>query len=875
MKNKQASFKNTILTTAISLVIAVVVCYYLGYTPFGDNTILTGDLNGIYVNFYSSFSDSILNGDGITYSFSKHLGGSTIVTFAYYVSGLFNLLYLFSNPLNYPEVATLIFILKTVSATFSMTFFLQKKNENSNFSIIIPSIAYGFCSYMLVYFQNTMWMDVLIYLPIICYGIDKIIKKNSPFVYIFTLSISLLSNFYIGYMVCFFSVIYFLYSLFLENCLLKENKFLFKKELSNYNIKTLLTFAFGSLISGGIAAILLVPTYFDLLNTKGFGEFIITGEKSFNIFEFFHRLLPFSFNWTDVIEGLPNVYVGCGVIVLAILYIFLTSISLKEKIADIVVTLLIFLTMYSYDLFIITHAFSQPVWFLYRNSFIFSFWLAFLAAKSLQNLKLPSKKHFILPTFAIICFLSLCYLIRYHWFTSLHFIIGTLIILALLMLFYINIFTKNDKIKKMSLIIACIICIGEITANSIFILSSFEPYSNSGYKYFVNAGEETLNLIENTALEDNIDSNHYRIEKPFFRSFNDSFLLGYKGMSHFSSTKNSTNSSWSADLLYYSDNTYGTGSTAFADSINSVKYLFARETGSVLTPDLSPTQSSDTVPSHFEKSISSDNISIYENPYSLPMVFVSNGNINSLNTQYTDVLKNADSIDFQNEIFNSLYNTNENLFIKEDVKLFLDDVQLTNSTLSFADTENKKITLETTSSTDGFAYAIFNNSNVTLLSSDNFDSNIIHLGEFKSGDIINVPIKILNGNLTLSDISIVVLDEALLSSFHNDILNSTNKYIKNLTIDNSSVNFDVSLDSTKAIVFSVIYDENLKIYANGEEITITPVFNDSLIAIELNEGEYEIELIYHAKGKYLGIIISIVSIIILILYYYFKKKKYF
>ena len=71
-------------------------------------------------------------------------------------------------------------------------------------------MAYGLCSYMVGYSWNIMWMEVMMMLPLILYGIDKLIKEHDGRLYCFALFISLWCNFYMSYMTCLFLILWYL-----------------------------------------------------------------------------------------------------------------------------------------------------------------------------------------------------------------------------------------------------------------------------------------------------------------------------------------------------------------------------------------------------------------------------------------------------------------------------------------------------------------------------------------------------------------------------------------------------------------------------------------------------------------------------------------
>lgn len=74
--------------------------------------------------------------------------------------------------------------------------------------------------YMVFYGWNTSWMDGVILLPLMYVGIRKIIQNKNIFLYVFSLAVAVISNFYIGFMLCIGSFI-----LYVVQLLLSDGKF--------------------------------------------------------------------------------------------------------------------------------------------------------------------------------------------------------------------------------------------------------------------------------------------------------------------------------------------------------------------------------------------------------------------------------------------------------------------------------------------------------------------------------------------------------------------------------------------------------------------------------------------------------------------------
>ena len=66
-----------------------------------------------------------------------------------------------------------------------------------------------------------MWLDGMVFLPMIVLGIENIVNENKFYLYTISLAIMLIANYFIGYMICLFSVIYFIGYLLIKEKRLK------------------------------------------------------------------------------------------------------------------------------------------------------------------------------------------------------------------------------------------------------------------------------------------------------------------------------------------------------------------------------------------------------------------------------------------------------------------------------------------------------------------------------------------------------------------------------------------------------------------------------------------------------------------------------
>ena len=134
-------------------------------------------------------------------------------------------------------------------------------HENSGQAVFLGVFIYIFAGWTIYasmkhpYFANPM-----IYLPLVLMGIDKIYRKEKPYVFIWSVTLAGVSNFYFFYMIGIFMVLYAAFEYFhmFEKCSLKDIG------------RWLAVFAVYSLIAVMMAAVVLLPVLIPLFGTQRF-----------------------------------------------------------------------------------------------------------------------------------------------------------------------------------------------------------------------------------------------------------------------------------------------------------------------------------------------------------------------------------------------------------------------------------------------------------------------------------------------------------------------------------------------------------------------------------------------------------------------------
>ena len=317
---------------------------------------------------YGQYFPMLVNAKSVIsqWSFAGALGFNQLAQSAYYTNSplWFILLFVPNNAMI--AAVDMIVGLRFGFAGLTFCLWLREKHKTDSLTIVFFSTAYSLSAYTLSFINQFMWMDVVVLLPVVALGLEKLFRFKKPYLYIFSLALTLYTNFYIGFIVCVFSVTYVLYMCF-------RRKISWKKRANLF-----LHFILSSLLSGGMVSIVLIPTYLALKRT-------IASNLTFNGgLEFYHtpieilaKLLPFS--KISLAFEAPNLYCGLVIVLLCLLYIFKRNNTLRSRVVFITLAVFAYLSL-NFNIFdFIWHGFHFPNQLPARHSFIAIFAMISLA----------------------------------------------------------------------------------------------------------------------------------------------------------------------------------------------------------------------------------------------------------------------------------------------------------------------------------------------------------------------------------------------------------------------------------------------------------------------------------------------------------------
>ena len=814
----------------IPCIIILVVFYYYGMYPFGEYNIIEWDLRITYTYFYEWYR-SLLQGDGsLFYSFSKSLGGNMFAGWSCLLCSPLCLFIVFfgDNPVNF---LTFMMIVKFGLAGMSSLFYLRARFHLHPALSLCLSLGYSMMLFMTSQATNIMWLDAVIMLPFVMYGIYCLVHRGKVVFFAVCLFLCIVFNFYNGYMICLFSVLFYLFESYLAVPTAKRIRLRFLVFPGRFSI------AYTLAISASSA--LLLPTALALLAGKGAvpsGFFTLATR-----FDFYD--VPRSV-FLGVFEPgyLPQLYCGTLALIALVWFFINERIAKREKLAAAVFISIMILSVWL--------VMGDRIWLGLRDgnacycrfTFLISGLFIFLAARSLKTMEAADKKKLITAAIIVAVFAAVIFFDNY--FPHICYFVAIFLLCVTLPLGIIFLSKTNKPLFKtiLSLLLVFAVSCEALLSWTHVEGYSFSTDSNNSYQRYGRYFEEGKRLV--TSLKETDDVQAYRMEKtfnflsPMFRiAQNDSLAFGFNGVALYDSAYDRR----VQQILYhlgYTPNievriTYS-DSMLVSDSILGIKYVIDR-----------------SCPQGFQKSTVTevwDEHKVYENPYALPLGFKSSEMI------LTDINYTGNPFEYQNEFLSALNGKREQFLVP--IK----------PTLSASDDEIISWTFEAPDNAILFGY----------IESDGFYSLDLYDGEINpyvyldwwSQGIFPIESPSFTGMHSISlkgeipeSISGIKLHVAYLDL---SLFESTIKQLKTHpfeinVFEDGHVHGSYYAEQNELLFTSIPYDPGWTIKVNGTKI-VPLIAQDTFIIIEVGQGVNEIEMNYLPPGLVPGLVVSVSSI---------------
>ena len=880
MKEIFYKYRYPLTTFLLPAFIMSIIFIFIGVFPFGDKTLFTIDLGQQYIDFYAEYKHTWSGHlERFIYSFNKSIGGEMTGIWAYYLMSPLNIIFLLT-PFRYLDLAvTLLILIRYGLAGWSMGFYLRNMQESSLGRILIFSTSYALSGYLVNYQFNLMWIDGFILLPLICLGLERILKGKSPALYIITLALCLISNYYIAFMVCLFMILYFFYRL--PAHVERED---WKKE----SFQLAVHFAGSSLLAAGIGAFILIPTFVQLMQSKAAASnFNWDFSSKFPLIDLLSKLTIGSFNFDQIPDGLPNIFVSALILIQVLRYFFNPFFSWQEKTAT---ALFIVGLSLSFNLEVINkiwHGFQNPNWFPYRYSFVFIFLLIYIAYRQSSRQSEITLRE-ILHGLVLSTLISVYLLNQDFDYLSPYKILFTLTLVVL----YFTFLTFYAKKRRLRTLLLLGLVTLELTANASLSVNELNYVDRSR---FIEAQRILNQMTETIHNHDDPSDSFYRIEKTFQRTKNDSHQANFKSASHFGSTYEARSYEGFTGLGFPGGSGFSAYSngTLLTDALFSIKYYVGDNEINVYehTPyhnvsldkalPMSIIQSkSDLI--YYDSLFFTDQYTIYENPYALPLGLKVDDELMQLN------LVNDRPIFYQNQIARYLIPGRDqaDLFEPVEVENIYENIEwefygLETRARAIDPDAPAYIRAELTAEEGNSYYYILNGQNDW----DNFEIKVngepqYQYNTFYDDVVVNLAAdedhKIeLEIQVTADDfyLSRSGFHQMNIADFEDLMAQARDNGIEMENYTNSSLSFQAQInDEEELIMLTLPYDDSWQITADGEKTSAVPVMGNFL-GLKLEEGNYTIEMNYRTPYGRISWLISLGSIFILLLFFMKTKNK--
>lgn len=809
--------------------------------PFGNNSVLVLDLNGQYVSFFEALRRMVYEGGSLLYSWERALGGEFMGIFAYYISSPLSLIVALFPKDNITEALLCIHLVKCGLCGLAMGWYLHKTRPSKHINIIIFSALYALTSYAVVYAHNTMWIDELIILPFLSYGIEMLIKERKYKLFTISLAMALICNFYIGYMMCIYTFFYFFYYYFMNAGYGKKLHF----------IKSLGMIGLFSAIAVMIASVIILPTAYSLTFGKAtFTEPDFSFAQRFDFLDIFTKFFPGSYD-TVRPEGLPWLYCGTIAIVLIPVYFMISEIKLKEKIFNAVLMIFFIISFNSTTIDLVWHGFQKPNWLNNRYSFMFCFIFILCAYQAFLYLKKINFKWIVTIFFVYLLGLMVIQKQGYELLDDLKFIWVSIAFLGVTL---IGLYLASAK-NYGSVIVMIFVSVELFAAGLLNVTSLDSDVVYTSRTNYVTNMQRVSPIIDKIKES---DDSFYRMEKALYRKTNDPMAYGFNGLSNSTSTLNesvitllnrlglSSKSHWSKYI----------GGNPVTDSLLGLKYI--------VYPDEKHHEL------FYESYIDDDEnlLYAYKNPYALSVAYGTDGAIKDV-----DITDPDNPFLMLNQIVTRMTGS------ENDIKLFKNikpnDIIYDNCEMSYV-TGHKKYSPELSSrdarivmmfeaETDDEIFIFIptgyprelkmqlNGEDYGTILGNDTDC-IISLGIFEPGEEIVVALTLEEDVVYIANGAtyIYYLDTELFRETMPELLES------NMTITDFS---DIYLEGTvdigedQSLLFTTIpYDEGWNVEIDGKEVPLVKTL-DSLLAVEITEGLHTVTFKYQPVQFTIGLIL--------------------
>lgn len=846
-RHRLSAMGNALAAGGITLLLWAIILMVFGFYPFGERSILITDMGSQYVEFYAALLNKLRSAGSLLYTWDTGMGMNFLGLIGYYMSSPFTLFLLpFPSEL-LTEGILLMISAKIAAAALTFSFYLRSRFSVRGVVNIVFAVGYALSGYTVVYCFNLMWLDGVVFLPLLLLSAKHLFDQKRILSFTLTLAVMFISNFYISFMAGLFLFLVFVGWLLSEPLGLRER------------LQHIGRFFAGTLLAAGLSAFLLLPVFFALR----------TGYIAVNGFEVTLTALlnplglPGKLAWgafdSATNSGTPYIYCGILTLLMLPLWFFHRNISRREKFYTGGLLIFFLASMTLYDLDVAWHAFQPPTWFPCRYSFTLIFLLIVCAARVFSQPEGISIKAVLISAVSLSVSLLLCSISGMVPFAgNIEVTIGLLAIYTVLSISiwlqpHISDFSSKAAkcfcrlLKPGTLLLLLVVVSVEVISNSLIVLRGLDAQlgfpKREEYAAFSKRGTALK-----TATQEIADTGFYRVENSTARNANDGLSIGYRAMSHYSSLSNQRTFRFMGNLgmICYVNNRYFRyyGATSAVDAVMGVKYVWDTEERRY---------------GYIPTGVQWDDTRVYENTHALALLYFADSAV--LNTPIED--KNP--FELQNRFLSGLGGSVQTFYRPISVRADAAGGSIVEhqGIHYIRDARDLILTIENPARQHVLLYLqnnfhenapVYLNGACLNVYDDRLVRGVIDLGKQPEGTII-VRIPTWTENAWFSDLCAYSLDEKR----YDDLIGRLREGVPdNLKISDTSVSATITALSDGVIFTSIPCDDGWTVKVDGQSVKTKNVA-EAFMVIPVEKGTHEVQMHYRPKGLTMGIMISCVS----------------
>ncbi len=842
-------------------------------------------------------------------------GGDILTTLHYYTIGdplsVFSIFFTRDNMYVYYDIAI---ILRMFLSGITFSYLCFGTGKKNNYAILSGALAYSLCGWAIYAKVHPYFINPMIYFPLLILGIEKIIQKKRPYLFIISVAVSLLSNFYFFYMLVILTVIYVIVrSILLYGKNIKEILFL------------ILRIGGASVLGVMMAGVIFLPLSVAFLGDSRLSE-------SYNI----HLLYPLSYY-----SKLPGFFITSGrdfytcialaiPILLAVFIMFHTPKKYRlHKILFVICAIMVTIPVFAKLFNGFTYAANRWVW-------AFSMLCAYILVTVWPTLTDLSAKEGMYLIKCLSAYFVVCLLFEYSSnkkaFSS---IILGFILLCILM----PLSVKSSMSVRKKEVITLIIVITSVIINDRWGYSLFD---DADIGAFLEVRQLALNSNETTAVSAAAaaqeTTEHYRFSGRSLTK-NANMISGISSTEFYWSLSNPNIEKYRSSLDILENRSFdpcGYDDRAALNSLASVLYY------AIPQNDSSPAPYGFTYIENLESGVP---YKVYKNENALPLAYTYDNYMTedewklltsagkeeamlqsavlSENAGYTaygspkissyeisyEISCNSDDVTLQGNNFvvtSPDASVSLNIETPPDSEIFvclngLDFKETSRYDLYFGDENLDPLDLYDSVKLDNFdnktqmemkkeklywSVSDHPKSSLTFSTSNNETKVITYTTKDYDfyGGRHNFAANLFSGEDGLSSVNIAFQLRGVYSfdslkvicqpmdNYVNQINKLKENTLKNMTISTDTVTGNITLDSPSLLCFSIPYSKGWQAYVDGNKAKIYQA-NIMHMALDLDAGSHEIKLVYKTPLLREGLCISFVGLAIFIALIIVNEKR--